>query len=506
MLVLVSLSAPLAVAGEPVEVSTDQNWCIVANEAEPGTVVELLPGDHRDSCHLRVAGSEDAPVIIRSSDADDPARLSYSGTGANTVEIRAEARHLVIENLIFPGTAGPHAVRFHGAEEITLRGNHFERTGGVTLSANFSGEHARGLRILDNTIFDVETTAIYFGCHSGGDDCTATDIEIVGNTIYGVESPGVGYGIQIKVDSNAEVRDNAIFDTKGPGIMVYGAHGDGATPSIIDGNLVMGSRTSGAILVGGGPAVVTNNIVSGGHTYGIHAYQHNAGAPLKGVVIAHNTLFANGGDAIHAPGWSDEAGNTLVNNAIAPGEHQAIGGDPQGLVENNIVCDDPQACFFAIEQSPLSATPVAEGLLDEAAPAYEAQWYPELDFMGAPRSDLNFAGALNTADEAGEPWLVFGQNRPPRDDSLPEDPNDQQPIEDPAEEEPENEEPENEDDPDDEEDEPTHEEADQSDVSNGCSCSTAGTTPPALLLSLLLLVYPLFRRMTKGLQPATKLR
>jgi hypothetical protein len=33
----------------------------------------------------------------------------------------------------------------------------------------------------------------------------------------------VGYGLQVKLNSTAVIRDNVIVDTKGPGIMVYGA-------------------------------------------------------------------------------------------------------------------------------------------------------------------------------------------------------------------------------------------------------------------------------------------
>ena len=420
-----STAIALTAAANPIAVSTDENWCQIANDAAPGDILELAGGDHDNSCHLRAAGTADQPIVIRSADPGNPARLAYHGTGANTVEIRSESQYLTIENLHFPGTAGPHAIRFHEPRNITIRGNHFERTGGVTLSANFSDTHPQGLQILDNTIFDVDTTAIYFGCHGGADDCQATDVLIEGNTIYGVDSPGVGYGIQIKADSNAVIRDNAIFDIKGPGIMVYGSHDPDLPPSAIDGNLVITSRTSGGILIGGGPAIVTNNIVADGSTYGIHVYQHNAGAPLREVVVAHNTLIDNQGNAIHAAGWSEEAGNILVNNAIAPGDHAAIGGNPNGLVENNITCDPPSECFFAPNDSPFSVTPLAMGPLADAAPTYDAPWYPEVDFLGHSREDQNFAGALNVADDDGHPWLEFGQSRPERDgDGDPDDDDD----------------------------------------------------------------------------------
>lgn len=400
-------------AAEVLEVDTDDNWCDVVNDAQPGDEVVLLPGDHMDTCHIRARGTEEQPVVIRSEDPEDPARLAYSGTGANTIEFRSESEHVVLRNLHFPGTAGPHAIRFHSPTDITVENNHFENIGGVTMSANFSDSNPKRLNIVDNTLFDLETTAIYFGCHGGIEDCHVTDARIEGNTIYGLESPGVGYGIQIKVDSNAEIRDNAIFDTQGPGIMVYGAHQDDIAPSVIDGNLVVGSRTSGPILVGGGPAVVTNNIVADGNTHGLHIYRHGEGAAHDGTFVAHNTVLENEGTAIQVSDWADGADNVLVNNAIAPGADNDIGGGADGLVEGNVTCDDPDDCFFAAADTPFSVTPLADGPLAGASSSGDDR-YPDSDFMGHQRGDETFAGALERADDEGDPWFEIGHSRPDR--------------------------------------------------------------------------------------------
>ena len=52
-----------------------------------------------------------------------------------------------------------------------------------------------------------------------------------------------GYGIEVKLNTGGVVRDNVIIDTKGPGIMVYGAR-DLVTVSVVERNFTRGSRTS----------------------------------------------------------------------------------------------------------------------------------------------------------------------------------------------------------------------------------------------------------------------
>ena len=86
------------------------------------------------------------------------------------------------------------------------------------------------------------------------------------NLIDGVTTPydanAIGYGVQIKLNSFATIRDNSIYRTKGPGIMVYGSN-QGGQASLLEGNYVEGSMQEGGIVIGGGPAVVRNNILVG---------------------------------------------------------------------------------------------------------------------------------------------------------------------------------------------------------------------------------------------------
>ena len=432
-LCLLSLLIPVSAAAEVISVSPEQNWCDVANAAAPGDVVALEGGDHTSACFLGARGEADAPIVIRSADPSDPARMAYDGTTANVIDIREESAHLVIENLYFSTTQqGVDAIKIRGGHDFEIRDNLFAFVGGVSIAANTG--HTERITITGNVFFDLQSTGIYLGCHEGAISCRSTQALIEGNTIFGVNSTGVGYGIQIKVDSDAVIRDNSIFDTQGPGVMVYGARGN-IPPSIIDGNLIIGSRRSGPILVGGGPATVTNNIVARGWWGGIVSYSHDAGGPQQGVIIAHNTAFENEEAGIRVQDWEVGSSNFLVNNAVIPlPDHAAFSpAYPGGSSFGNVECTNSWNCVVDVENTPFSVSPLVDGHLIGAATAVNADWYPRVDFMGRARSTSPTAGAIERALEDGGPWLQIDQSRPPRltdDPELPPDENgDEEPIE-----------------------------------------------------------------------------
>ena len=63
----------------------------------------------------------------------------------------------------------------------------------------------------------------------------------------------IGYGIQLKLNSFGVIRDNVIVNTKGPGIMVYGAK-ELSHVSIIERNFVAGSRCHPLTSLSAGPS------------------------------------------------------------------------------------------------------------------------------------------------------------------------------------------------------------------------------------------------------------
>jgi hypothetical protein len=156
---------------------------------------------------------------------------------------------------------------------------------------------------------------MYFGCHDGL-ACSVTGLIVEGNHIRGVTaaSPQVGYGVQVKLNSAAIIRDNVILETKGPGIMVYGS-GDLVTVSLVERNFVSGSRTSSGIVVGGGPVVIRNNVSGWNVEAGVSLENYARRRLLRAIVVVHNSVYANQEGGIMAPDQGPVEA-TIHNNAI----------------------------------------------------------------------------------------------------------------------------------------------------------------------------------------------
>jgi hypothetical protein len=117
--------------------------------------------------------------------------------------------------------------------------------------------------------------------------------------------------------TGAVVRNNLIVNTKGPGIMVYGASsGNPADANLIEGNVIANSRTHAGIVVGGGPSVVRHNIVSGNQLSGIYVYDYNTRGLMHQIVVENNTAAVNIGSDIYvvSPSTYQPQHVTIRNN------------------------------------------------------------------------------------------------------------------------------------------------------------------------------------------------
>jgi len=169
----------------------------------------------------------------------------------------------------------------------------FRECGGGDLSAN-SGNVA-GLVVRNNRFIGSKRTPVYIGNHQG--ELSVSDFVFERNVIDGsqIEGSGIGYGIQLKMNvRGGVVRENYIYGTKGPGIMVYGS--DGADPDdaqLVERNVVVGARGNPGIVVGGGPATVTGNVVLGNHSGGISVINYGGRGMLDHVRISDNVAAVN---------------------------------------------------------------------------------------------------------------------------------------------------------------------------------------------------------------------
>jgi len=353
MLVVLSLPA----IGSTEEIGPGTDWCARVHALPPGEELVLRPGDYDGPCTIRRGGSPGLPLVIRAKDLREPPRIVYEGVTGNVLNIYAS--HLVIRGLQFGPTLGDvDAIRLYEGSDVTIEDSRFIGVGGIAVVATHSS--VRSIVVRGNEVTRSGSTAMYFGCHDGV-WCAATDIVLEHNYVHDVDArdPEIGYGIQVKLNSTAIVRDNVVVNTKGPGIMIYGAT-DASRVSVVERNFVAGSRTSSGILVGGGPAIVRNNVAIGSAEAGIALQDYAKREILRGIAVVHNTVYGNAkGGIVVPPDARVEA--TLLNNAVHAGP--AATPFPVGRVGvlslGNVDCGRA-ACFLRPDSwdfSPLASRP-----------------------------------------------------------------------------------------------------------------------------------------------------
>ncbi len=405
-------------SGTIVQVGPADNWCASINSVAPGTTVILTAGSYTSPCRVAASGTASAPITVRSesSAASKRAQMTYNGTTSNVIDVSGS--FLVFRWLAFnPTQEDVDAIRIRSGHDILIEENSFTGIWGVSVVSNDNGSDVQRVTVSGNTFLNLKSTAMYFGCHDGI-ACHDTEIVVEGNLINGVSPTNpaaTGYGLEVKLNSTATVRDNTIYNTKGPGITIYGSdRGDPA--SVVEGNYVEGSRTDAGINISGGPAIVRNNICVGNSTGGIWGQDYNGRGLQKNVWIVNNTLLNNDTAGIIVNSWSAGNGNVLAFNAIGPmsGTSATSPSSPVGTVMGNISCSPASSCFDQPNSAPYDLWPLAGGPLIGAAGSGSEPWRVSDDFMGVPRGSAADVGAFQRTGPGSGPLVGGGDARPPR--------------------------------------------------------------------------------------------
>jgi hypothetical protein len=396
-----------------VQLGPSNNWCKQINSVAPGTTVVLAAGKYTSPCAIRSSGTEALPIVIRSVNPQpNGAVLAYTGTTSNVLDVYGE--YLEFEWLTFTNTKqSVDAIRIRTGRDITVLQNNFEDLGGTAVVFDGDGTVDR-ISVLGNIIQNSKYTPIYLGCQDGI-QCHATNILVENNFIDGVipASGEVGYGMEIKLNSFGTVRDNAVYNTHGPCIEVYGSdRGDPAT--LVEGNYVQGSATDAGINISGGPAIVLNNISVGNAYGGIYAEDYHNRGLQKNVWIAFNTVMANQTAGIVVEHWSAASANVLAYNAIGTlsGESPIVPASPAGTILTNVKCNPATSCFDQPVSAPYDLWPLSGGPLIGAAGQGAQPWRPSFDFMGASRGNAADVGAFQRTGAGKGPAVGGGKMRP----------------------------------------------------------------------------------------------
>ena len=399
-------------------------WCSVVNAAAPGDTIVFAAGTYSDTCSVAVSGTAAAPITLRSqtSAPADRAVLAYPGSSNNIIDVYGS--FLVFRWLTFGPTAagaGVNPLKLRSSVQgIVVDQNVFQSTD-IAVAANSSGSTYQNISITDNVLTNLQSTGLYFGCHDGT-SCHALNILIRGNLIHTVQpGDGVGYGLEIKLNSYATIVENTIYNAQGPGIEVYGSN-RGDPPSVVERNYVEGSRSDAGINIGGGPAIVRNNILVRNQYNGIWAQDYGGRGLQQNVWIVENSVLDNQTGGIQVSNWQAGAGNVLAFNAIAP-----LAGTPAltpafpvaETSTGNIPCSPATICFDQPNAAPYDLWPAASGPLIGAAGTGSQPWRPADDFLCAPRGTAADAGAMQRTSPGSGPLLGGGNPRPPCGSSAP---------------------------------------------------------------------------------------
>jgi parallel beta helix pectate lyase-like protein len=386
MLVVLGLAPPPAPA---LEIGPTTDLCVALQSLPPGEELVLEAGDYLAGCVIHRRGQTGLPLVIRAADLARRPRLLYPGRPVNLLEVRAS--NVTIRGLEFWGSFGEaDGVRIMSGDRITVEDCRFYQLGGIAVVATHAS--VQGLVVRRNVIVESHATAMYFGCHDGF-GCTISGLVVEGNHIQGVSAPAsaVGYGLQVKLNSSGVIRGNVIQDTKGPGIMIYGAR-DLLNLSVVERNFVSGSRTSSGIVIAGGPVLVRNNVAVGNFEAGIglENYQHRG--LLRGVIVAHNSVYGNRQAGIWI-GDSDRMDASVLNNAAhsRSGTPALPPARPGLRLVGNLDCTW-LACFANTEG--LDFSPFPGSLLVGAAISGVDRTLVDDDFFGTRRGVPASTGAI----------------------------------------------------------------------------------------------------------------
>jgi hypothetical protein len=387
LLAIAILRAP---AAHSAEIGPGGDLCAAINALQPGEELALAPGEYPGPCTIQRGGRAGAPIVVRAADAGQRPRIVYHGASANVLDVKAD--HVTIRGLAFGPTApGVDGVRVFSRAGVSVTDCQFDGLGGIAVAANHTS--ITGLSVLRNVITNSGSTGMYFGCHEGI-ECVVSGLRVEDNRIEHVNAsePEVGYGLQVKLNSAGIIRNNVIVDTKGPGIMVYGAR-DGLRSNLVERNVVMGSRTSSGIVVGGGPAIVRNNVVLLNREAGIGLEDYGGRGLLRSIIVAHNTVYKNTGAGILIPEGRPLRDIVIRSNAIQAraGTPALPGPRPEIDVMGNVDCTWAP-CF--VDPDRLDFSPLMGSLLSTPASMRPGPWLPPDDLFGVPRGSLPTVGAV----------------------------------------------------------------------------------------------------------------
>jgi parallel beta-helix repeat protein len=307
-------SPPVAppIFGNVIHIYQGDNFETTVERLQPGDTVIVHEGDYFNTgrISIAVAGTASLPVVVQGAPNEGRPRILRSSTASiqNTINLEG-ATYLTLKGL---------EILSNGGDGIKIgpgvRGNSL-----ITLEDLVIHDVAVGINAQSNVdrlsvrrchIYDTSGTGegMYLGCHDGS--CIVTNSLIEFNWVHDTLSADQGDGIELKKNSFGNIiRNNVVYNTKFPGILLYGS-GGGAL-NVVEGN-VMWNCIGGGIQVAA-DALIQNNLVFNSE-YGLISNPHNGVNP-KNLKIVHNTILGSA-TCLNIRLWNGNSDIIFANNAV----------------------------------------------------------------------------------------------------------------------------------------------------------------------------------------------
>ena len=349
-MVLVFTFALLLIEGGNMELNAQKIWEVNPGDNYQAIFEKLQPGDelvfHEGTYTggagtIRTSGTPDKPIIIRGyGNGEQRPVLLLESASTNLLQINAN--NMVLDFMEFQSKHS-YAIRLgtSGAsnkfENIIIKNCVFYKSGGGDISANYSVAY-NNIQILDNFFIAPRKTSIYIGQHDGL--ANVTNFIFKGNVIDGSQIFGddiTGYGIELKLNvTSSIIENNFITNTKGPGIMVYGAKDSNpANANIVRNNIVVGSRKDAGIVAGAGPSTILDNITIKCNGGGVVIQNYGGRNLLHNIVVNRNTAVCDNNFGMSFGNVQDITAHDNV--VITSNSTTAYKSNPNPGVNNRII-------------------------------------------------------------------------------------------------------------------------------------------------------------------------
>lgn len=406
MLVLSELGMSASSSAKTLEISEGESFESAVEHLAPGDTLIVHHGTYADSgrISITVKGTAAAPVIIKGAEGEPPPLITReaSAHSQNTINIEG-ATHLTIRGLEIRSNGGDGVRLNNEPSYIALERLHIHDVDvGINFRSNMHHITVRRNHIHQTGANGRTGEGMYVGCNYA--TCAVSDSVIEGNWIHDTLRASQGDGIEIKRGSHSNiVRDNVIYDTKYPCILLYGTEGN--PRNLVEGNVMWNCGDSG--IQAAADAIIRNNIILESPENGFNSQDHQDVTPAN-LEFIHNTIVG-GNPCVLLANWNQKNGLVFANNAVyCNSGNFAIAGMAGVSVAGNVVTP-------ATPQLPGPGYRVGSSVFEDLVDAARHDVYPssnsklidagspsyttDRDFNGTPRTGIPDAGAYTWTDE-----------------------------------------------------------------------------------------------------------